>query len=81
MPSHPRQAPRARQRAGESTLVIVTHDRRFIRPGDLGLEIEDGRLQRLGADGQPLPVPAAGVSAEYHARPSPHSPVSVQEVG
>ena len=26
------------------TLLIVTHDRRFITPGDLVLEIEDGRL-------------------------------------
>jgi putative ABC transport system ATP-binding protein len=26
------------------TLVVVTHDRRFIRPGDHVLEIEDGRL-------------------------------------
>jgi putative ABC transport system ATP-binding protein len=28
-----------------STLVVVTHDRRFIRPGDIVLEIEDGRLK------------------------------------
>ena len=27
------------------TLVIVTHDRRFITPGDIVLEIEDGRLK------------------------------------
>ena len=26
------------------TLVIVTHDRRFITPSDIVLEIEDGRL-------------------------------------
>ncbi|HLG51009.1 MAG TPA: ABC transporter ATP-binding protein [Chloroflexota bacterium] len=36
---------RNRQRAGNRTLVIVTHDRRFITPEDLVLEIEDGRLK------------------------------------
>lgn len=29
----------------QTTLVVVTHDRRFIRPDDLVLEIEDGLLQ------------------------------------
>lgn len=32
-------------RERKSTLVIVTHDRRFIRPGDRILEIEDGLLK------------------------------------
>ena len=36
---------RDRQGEGKSTLVIVTHDRRFIRPGDIVLEIEDGRIK------------------------------------
>jgi putative ABC transport system ATP-binding protein len=36
---------RQRQRAGNRTLVIVTHDRRFIRPGDVVLEIEDGTVK------------------------------------
>jgi putative ABC transport system ATP-binding protein len=36
---------RDRQRQGNRTLVIVTHDRRFITPDDLVLEIEDGRLR------------------------------------
>jgi putative ABC transport system ATP-binding protein len=36
---------RQRQREGNSTLIIVTHDRRFIRPGDLVLEIEDGTVK------------------------------------
>ena len=36
---------RDRQRARQSTLVVVTHDRRFITPDDLVLEIEDGRLK------------------------------------
>jgi putative ABC transport system ATP-binding protein len=36
---------RDRQVAGNGTLVIVTHDRRFITEGDLVLEIEDGRLK------------------------------------
>jgi putative ABC transport system ATP-binding protein len=36
---------RDRQCEQDRTLVVVTHDRRFIRPGDLVLEIEDGRLK------------------------------------
>jgi putative ABC transport system ATP-binding protein len=43
---------RERQRTGSSTLVIVTHDRRFITREDIVLEIEDGRLQ-----GEPSPAP------------------------
>ena len=31
-------------RSRRKTLVIVTHDRRFITPGDIVLEIEDGRV-------------------------------------
>jgi putative ABC transport system ATP-binding protein len=31
-----------------TTLVVVTHDRRFIRPDDLVLEIEDGQLRATG---------------------------------
>jgi putative ABC transport system ATP-binding protein len=43
---------RVRQAQGRTTLVIVTHDRRFIRPGDLVLEIEDGRLVGDGHNGR-----------------------------
>jgi putative ABC transport system ATP-binding protein len=32
----------------QATLVVVTHDRRFITPTDLTLEIEDGRLVSEG---------------------------------
>jgi putative ABC transport system ATP-binding protein len=32
----------------QSTLVVVTHDRRFITPDDLVLEIQDGRLLANG---------------------------------
>jgi putative ABC transport system ATP-binding protein len=39
----------------QTTLVVVTHDRRFITPDDQVLEIEDGRL--LGDEGQPLTGP------------------------
>jgi putative ABC transport system ATP-binding protein len=35
---------RDRQRAANRTLLIVTHDRRFITREDIVLEIEDGRL-------------------------------------
>ena len=34
------------QRALGTTLVVVTHDRRFIQPQDLVLEIEDGLLKK-----------------------------------
>ena len=34
-----------RLQAAETTLVVVTHDRRFIAPDDLVLEIQDGELQ------------------------------------
>jgi putative ABC transport system ATP-binding protein len=43
---------RDRQRSANRTLVIVTHDRRFITREDIVLEIEDGRLK-----GEPFPVP------------------------
>ncbi len=32
------------QESSDVTLVVVTHDRRFIRPDDLVLEIQDGQL-------------------------------------
>jgi putative ABC transport system ATP-binding protein len=32
----------------QTTLVVVTHDRRFITPGDLVLEIQDGQLKTDG---------------------------------
>jgi putative ABC transport system ATP-binding protein len=35
---------RALQAQRQTTLVVVTHDRRFIRPDDLVLEIQDGHL-------------------------------------
>jgi putative ABC transport system ATP-binding protein len=39
------------QRERQTTLVVVTHDRRFITPDDLVLEIRDGRL--VPADNDP----------------------------
>jgi putative ABC transport system ATP-binding protein len=36
----------------QTTLVVVTHDRRFITPHDLVLEIQDGRL-KADADSEP----------------------------
>jgi putative ABC transport system ATP-binding protein len=49
---------RDRQRAGNRTLVIVTHDRRFITGDDIVLEIEDGRLKS-----QSLPATASMAAA------------------
>lgn len=40
---------RDQQRERRSTLVIVTHDRRFINPDDHVLEIEDGRIKGVPA--------------------------------
>jgi putative ABC transport system ATP-binding protein len=36
---------RERQRAANRTLLILTHDRRFITADEIVLEIEDGRLK------------------------------------
>ena len=36
---------RERQRSADRTLLVVTHDRRFITREDIVLEIEDGRLK------------------------------------
>jgi len=44
----------------QSTVVVVTHDRRFIMPSDQVLELEDGRLKN-GSLGQPL---VAGLHCE-----------------
>jgi len=35
---------REQQRSRDCTLVVVTHDRRFIRPADRVIEIQDGLL-------------------------------------
>jgi len=41
-------------RERKSTLLIVTHDRRFLTPGDVVLEIEDGRIKdRAGVTASP----------------------------
>ncbi|MDG3007330.1 ABC transporter ATP-binding protein [Paludisphaera mucosa] len=42
---------RALQESSDTTLVVVTHDRRFITPRDLVLEIQDGLL--AGDDAEP----------------------------
>ncbi len=43
---------RQHQSLRQSTLVVVTHDQRFITPDDLVLELEDGHLVN-GAPGMP----------------------------
>jgi putative ABC transport system ATP-binding protein len=53
-----------------STLVIVTHDRRFIRPGDLVLEIEDGRIKSTGCNTPPALV-EPGTDLAAARRPIP----------
>jgi putative ABC transport system ATP-binding protein len=40
-----------------STLVVVTHDRRFITDDDVVLEIQDGRLEKFEGSGQPHSQP------------------------
>jgi putative ABC transport system ATP-binding protein len=39
---------RRAQRERQTTLIVVTHDRRFIDPDDLVLEIQDGQLKTDG---------------------------------
>jgi putative ABC transport system ATP-binding protein len=50
---------RDRQRAANRTLLIVTHDRRFITREDIVLEIEDGRVK---GEPSPAPNPAGAVA-------------------
>ena len=58
---------RSMQRSFQTTLVVVTHDRRFITPEDLVLEIQDGQLVEPGAnDGKHGPCPTARVQAIIH---------------
>jgi putative ABC transport system ATP-binding protein len=45
---------RRMQESSRTTLVVVTHDRRFITPDDLVLEIQDGQL--AGRNGSPSPA-------------------------
>jgi putative ABC transport system ATP-binding protein len=45
---------RRMQQSSQATLVIVTHDRRFITPDDLVLEIQDGQL--VNSQGAPAAV-------------------------
>jgi putative ABC transport system ATP-binding protein len=48
------------QDAFQSTLVVVTHDRRFIAPDDLVLEIQDGQL--VGSNGSASATPGMSAS-------------------
>ncbi len=47
-----------------STLVVVTHDRRFINPTDSVLELEDGRLVGDGSFTGPVPRGGVAVSTD-----------------
>jgi putative ABC transport system ATP-binding protein len=49
------------QEERKTTLVVVTHDRRFIRPDDLVLEIEDGRVKSTAGLEPEGDLAAAGV--------------------
>jgi putative ABC transport system ATP-binding protein len=55
------------QRQRQTTLVVVTHDRRFITPDDLVLEIQDGQLVQaddgLSEPDDDLPEPDVGFDA------------------
>jgi putative ABC transport system ATP-binding protein len=48
----------------KTTLVVVTHDRRFITPDDLVLEIRDGRLVHADVDPEDTPIPTPNHHAE-----------------
>ena len=52
------------QESFHTTLVVVTHDRRFIMPDDLVLEIQDGRLaDENGSAAEPCCAAGAWVSS------------------
>jgi putative ABC transport system ATP-binding protein len=54
---------RSMQLSFQTTLVVVTHDRRFIAPGDLVLEIQDGQVVHatgVHPDGAASHTPRAG---------------------
>jgi putative ABC transport system ATP-binding protein len=53
----------------QTTLVVVTHDRRFITPDDLVLEIQDGRLLRSGQGEMDLDADAADDTPDDVAAP------------
>ncbi|APW61108.1 ABC transporter ATP-binding protein [Paludisphaera borealis] len=58
---------RSLQEAYHTTLVVVTHDRRFINPHDLVLEIQDGQLVG-GPNGSPASSEVSnGLPAEVRA--------------
>ena len=57
----------------QTTLVVVTHDRRFITPDDLVLEIQDGQLKADGVSQSRrtiLPKPRLDSSRCWAARTS-----------
>lgn len=53
---------RSMQQAYQATLVVVTHDRRFITPRDLVLEIQDGHL---------ISGPSDALAPHPHPEPHP----------
>ncbi len=66
---------RGLQQTYQTTLVIVTHDRRFITPEDLVLEIQDGQVALedgalAGSGASPNGAGAAGPAA-YHGGEAP----------
>jgi putative ABC transport system ATP-binding protein len=65
---------RAQQATRGCTLIVVTHDRRFIQATDLVIEIQDGRL--ISENGRPdgdgrIPIPSLATSVPDHAGMKP----------
>lgn len=54
------------QRQRETTLIVVTHDRRFITPDDLVLEIQDGLLKTDGLSESQDDLAEAQVGFDAH---------------
>jgi putative ABC transport system ATP-binding protein len=54
------------QRQRQTTLVVVTHDRRFISPDDLVLEIQDGQLKADGVSESQDDLAESDVGFEPH---------------
>jgi putative ABC transport system ATP-binding protein len=56
---------RSMQRSFQTTLVVVTHDRRFITPEDLVLEIQDGQLVEPGGAMASMTQPNGSISGDH----------------
>ena len=66
----------------QTTLVVVTHDRRFIMPDDLVLEIQDGQValenEAIASSSSSPNGPTAEASAGFNGEDSPGRGLSLK---